>query len=231
VYVTYFDEVKPNRAQGQNDYRVGGIVVPIGQISAIEAKVNALSQKLFETTELTEATEFHSKCIYFGKWPFRDWKVERRLHVLECLLKILTEGKIIKFVYAAIDTAKIYNPKYAAEYAFAHFCERVEMAIEKDQFSLLIGDMDAHQSKKTIREFSQYRIAGTPWEYGIKINSLVDCVHFAHSHHSRMIQLADLYLFASSHVSSGRKGTMAEAFTKILRKYDLYPKRFKHWPP
>jgi hypothetical protein len=230
VYVTYFDEVKADPAQGHVSYWVGGISLPMDQIAAIESKMNALSKELFDSTELVEATEFHGKCIYFSKWPFRNWKIEKRLEVFERLLQILTEDGIIKRVYACIDSSKLYNASQAPEFAFAHFCERVEMLMRKGEWTLLIGDMDTHQSKQTIREFSQYRISGTPWAYGIAINSIVDCVHFAHSHHSRMIQLADIYLFAASHYLSGRKGDMAEAFATILKKFDLYPHRFKHWP-
>jgi hypothetical protein len=96
--------------------------------------------------------------------------------------------------------------------------------------TMLIGDSDVQKSNDTIREFSAYRISGTPWEYGIAIKSIVDCVHFAHSHHSRMIQLADVYLFAASHRLSARSGEMADAFTQVLAARNLYPHRYKVWP-
>ncbi|MET3973000.1 DUF3800 domain-containing protein [Bradyrhizobium sp. S3.9.1] len=90
--------------------------------------------------------------------------------------------------------------------------------------------MDAQKNAQTIREFAQYRRAGSPWAYGIEIKGIVDCVHFAHSHHSRMIQLADFYLFAASHATSGRSGYMATEFSKILSKADFYPHKYKWWP-
>jgi hypothetical protein len=104
------------------------------------------------------------------------------------------------------------------------------MLVGKTSKTFLIGDMDAQQASATIREFSQYRAKGTPWAYGIKISSIVDCVHFAHSHHSRMIQLADVYLFAATHRDSGRKGEMAEKLTVALKERDIGPQRYKDWP-
>jgi hypothetical protein len=230
MYVTYFDEVKAIPENGQDRYWVGGICVPMQEIGKIEAKLNDLSQDVFGTKELSEATEFHATAIYFGKFPTRNWKMSKRLEILDSLYEILTECDAIKRVYASINSKKLYAPEKAGEYAFAHFCERTQMLVGKKGTTMLIGDMDAHKNAQTIKEFSQYRIEGTPWEYGIKINSIVDCVHFAHSHHSRMIQLADFYLFVASHNASGRSGDMAIEFDKILNKADCYAHRYKWWP-
>ena len=37
---------------------------------------------------------------------------------------------------------------------------------------MLIGDMDTHKNAQTVKEFSQYRIQGTPWAYGMKSRAL-----------------------------------------------------------
>jgi hypothetical protein len=212
MYVTYFDEVKAIPENGQDRYWVGGICVAMQEIGKIEAKLNDLSQDVFGSKELSEATEFHAKAIYFSKFPTRDWKMTKRLEILDRLFGVLTEDDTIKRVFASINSKKLYASEKAGEFAFVHFCERTQMLVGKDRVTMLIGDMDAHKNTQTIKEFSQYRIEGTPWEYGIDIESIVDCVHFAHSHHSRMIQLADFYLFAASHNTSGRSGDMAIEF-------------------
>lgn len=230
MYVTYFDEVKADPAQGQHSYWVGGICVAMDHIAGLEAQVNAISQELFDSVELTTATEFHASCIDFGKFPFKGWKPEKRLNTLIRLVDIIAQPNIVRRVYAKMNVAKLVVPEKAAEFAFAHFCERVQMLVGKNLKTLLIGDWDAQQANATIREFAQYRIKGTPWEYGREIPSIVDCVHFAHSHHSRMIQLADIYLFAATHAWSARKGEMAEKFTAALKDRDIGPQRYKDWP-
>jgi hypothetical protein len=230
MHVTYFDEVKADPKQGQNHYWVGGISLPMKSIATVEAEMNKLSQELFGSVELVEATEFHAKCIYFGKFPFKGWKPEKRLEMLTQLVDILVTDNEIRRVYARIDTTKLMAKHKAAEFAFAHFCERVQMLVGEQETTMLIGDLDVQESNDTIREFSSYRISGTPWSYGIEIKSIVDCVHFAHSHHSRMIQLADVYLFAASHGLSGRAGGMAKAFTEVLSARNLFPHRYKVWP-
>jgi hypothetical protein len=193
----------------------------MNDIPAIEAQINDLSERIFGSRELNEQTEFHAAAIYFSKFPTRNWKISKRLEVLEALLVVLTSSEKIRRVYASIDSSKLYTPEKAGEYAFAHFCERTQMLVGANSTTLLIGDMDTHKNAQTIREFSQYRAQGTPWEYGIQIKSIADCVHFARSHHSRMVQLADAYLFAASHNTSGRSGDMALEFDKILNKFNL----------
>jgi len=94
---------------------------------------------------LTQATEFHPKCIYFGKFPFKGWKPEKRLEVLARLVDIIAQPNVVRRVYAKINSPKLKAPHKAAEFAFAHFCERVQMLVGKDKRTLLIGDKIARR--------------------------------------------------------------------------------------
>lgn len=230
MYVTYFDEVKADLKQGQDSYWVGGVCVKLDHIAGLEDQVNSISKDVFGSVDLITATEFHAKAIYFSKFPFKGWRPDKRLQTMMRLIDIIVQPDVVRRVYAKINVAKLQLPEKAAEFAFAHFVERVQMLVGKESKTLLIGDMDAEQANQTIREFSQYRIGGTPWEFGRDITSIVDCVHFAHSHHSRMIQLADIYLFAATHRHSGRAGEMADKFTAELATRDIGPHRYKDWP-
>jgi hypothetical protein len=232
MYVTYFDEVKANPNNGQHYYFVGGLCVPMDRIGPIEAKLNALAADVFGNVELTTETEFHASFIYFGKGPYKGMPPVSRIQLLGRLASVIAEEEDVKRVIAAINVPKLYDPLKAPSYAFTHFCERVQMAIQKGNPSLMIGDLDDAEAKNMIRHFAKYRADGrTPWEYGIEITSIVDTVHFARSHHSRMIQLADAYVFFASHRSGSRQGRMAEALTKELSDKDLYAHRYKYWPP
>jgi len=63
-----------------------------------------------------------------------------------------------------------------------------------------------------IKDFARYREQGTFWTYSIKIPNIVDTVYFSKSHYSRLVQLADVYLFYITHMySQSRKGRMAAA--------------------
>jgi hypothetical protein len=229
VYVTYFDEVKAQPAQGQNYYFVGGLCVPMNEVSSIEAKLSALVTELFGWADLTPDTCFHARLIHFKKGPFAEMDFPKRLEVLTKLTTILAEAPV-KRVYAAIDTEKLMAKHKVAEIAFAHFCERVEMAMAKDEHTILIGDLDNEQFKQMIADFARYRARGTPWNYGIQISSIVDSVHFARSHHSRLIQLADIYLYTVSHMFGARTGGFRDAYDKVVKSVNLFPTRYKVWP-
>lgn len=230
-YVTYFDEVKPNPGQGETRYIVGGLAIPLSEVRALEGQCNDLAETTFGTRQLTENTEFHATKIYSGRGPFKGRAPADRIRLLGDLGRIFAGAEGVKKVYAAIDTSKLKFGVDPARMAFAFFCERAQM-VARGGCSLLIGDSDDKASRQMIREFSEYRAAGTPWGYGIPIPNLVDAVHFAHSHHSRMIQLADVFLFLSSHGGSGRSGWMAKALSTEINNRDinLWPDRYKIWP-
>lgn len=227
--VTYFDEVKANPQNGQDFYFVGGLSIPSDKIADLELKVNDLAEQYFGTRALTPTTEFHAAAIYNAKAHFKGWEVGRRLDLLEALGKIIAEADEVKRVYAAINSQKIYNSAQAPEIAFAFFCERVQLSLRGSE-TLLIGDHDDQYAKEMITAFHEYRANGTPYPYGIELTGLLDAVHFARSHHSRLLQLADSYLFLETHGWGTRKGWMAENLSERLKPLNLYPHRYKHWP-
>ena len=230
VYVTYFDEVKANPDSGQHHYLVGGISVPMVDIAGIEGAVADLAKETFGTADLTPETEFHASYIYFGKGPFKGMEPKKRIEILSKLAPLIVHETPVRRMYSAIDTQKLYAEHKAAEFAFAHFCERAQRAIGPKQKSMLIGDLDDAEVKNMIRDFAEYRQSGTPWAYGLEIRVFVDTVHFVRSHYSRMIQLADVYLFIVSGWFGSRRGWMAEALKEALNDKDLHANSYKHWP-
>ena len=82
-----------------------------------------------------------------------------------------------------------------------------------------------------IRDFSTYRVDGkTPWDYGAPIPSIIDAVHFAHSHHSRLLQLADAYLFLATLGWGSKKGWMLKSVQAACTGQNYFPDRYKEWP-
>lgn len=230
MYVAYFDEVKPNPPQHQHCYLVGGIMLKMRDIAEIETLVTQLSVDTFGSGELIPQTEFHASHIYFAKGAFKGMPVGNRIAVLEKLGAILNHRDKIKLVYACIHTEKLHRGTDAAQQAFMHFVERVDLALEKDEFAILIGDLDDQQARNMVADFSRYRTSGTSSAYGKLIARIVDSVHFCRSHHSRMIQLADIYLFVLSGLYQPRTGYMATKLAQAFAGVDLFPTRYKEWP-
>ena len=120
--------------------------------------------------------------------------------------------------------------------AFMFFVERVDMALrDRGGVGLLIGDFE-HDRASTVAatDLSQFRESGTPYDFGRAITHLIDTVHFTHSHLSRMVQLADVYIWTLQLCAStppdepGPRGELARFVreeTRLLRAH-----RFKEWP-
>ena len=65
---------------------------------------------------------------------------------------------------------------------------------DRKEYGILIGDFEKDQTvSRVIAKLSGYRDNGTPYQFGRDIQRLIDSAHFSHSHHSRMLQLADCY--------------------------------------
>jgi hypothetical protein len=233
MYVTYFDEVKANPANGQNGYFFGGLSAQMSEIPAIEAEMNKLAETVFGSKDLTTSTEFHATDIWHRKGPFKNMDAKQRLDILEALMTILvSHQESLKRVYSEIFTDRLKTDKKPGEIAFSFFCERVQYLMNSlKSTTILIGDQDDENFRKMISDFATYRAKGTFWSYGVEITSVVDTVHFARSHHSRMIQLADYYVFHVSFWTSGKRGWMADEYKKRCAGR-LFPlaNRYKPWP-
>jgi len=230
MYVAYFDEVKAQPANGQHWYIVGGLAVPLDLVGPLEERMTDLSVSCFQSPELTQATEFHASHMYAGKSYFKGIAAGDRIAMMSKVMEIVCAEERVKRVYAAIDTRNLYNPAQAPEFAFAHFVERLQMVTKPGESAILIGDLDDEQSKSMVADFSRFRARGTPWAHGIEITRVVDSVHFCRSHHCRMIQLADAYVFSVGSEYGTRKGWQADAYMKAISGFNRFPNRYKVWP-
>jgi hypothetical protein len=219
-------------ANGQNSYFVGGICVPTASIALIEQKLVSLAHDVFKSYKLEPQTEFHASFIYQGKGPFKGKPAQERIDLILKLADVLAEPSI-KRVFVEIVTTRIKYGIDPGETAFMFFCEQVQNLLSPgNHHTILIGDQDDEHMKQTIRSFFAYRLASTYWQFGIKIENIVDTVHFARSHHSRLVQLADAYVFIVSHLyTTSRKGWMAEKLrTSLQQKFMPMAHKMREWP-
>jgi Protein of unknown function (DUF3800) len=199
VYVTYFDEIKPNPKRNQPHYWLGAISLPMAEIAAVENKLNDLAHKQFGSRELTRSTEFHSVDIYFRNGNFKhEQDVGKRLQVFRELFDVFDSCSSIEKTFVKIIPENIkYSSQSPESIAFMYLCEQVDGVMKRlKSHTLLIGDQDEERSNSAVREFLQYRTHGTNWRMGKDLECVIDSLYFTHSHHSRMLQLADVYVFS-----------------------------------
>jgi len=120
-----------------------------------------------------------------------------RFDILKRLFAIIDKPEAVFRVAVRLDVAKIAASVDVEGMALMYLIERIDdFAREKQTHALLIGDLDSESAvNRAVAGLSQYRASGTKYEYGRNIENVIDTVHFSRSHHSRLLQLADAYLW------------------------------------
>jgi hypothetical protein len=234
MLLAYFDEVK-FQAGTQPYYWLGGLIVDAQLIKQLEGEVDALARECFGTSTLGRGTEFHAAEIFHRKRNFKDWPdIGKRLSVLKRLASIIGRQEGIGRVYARLDPAKMIADDNLDQKAFMFFIERVEMYLgSKKDLGMLIGDRESEKVATVFAEaLSRYREHGTSYAYGTNLERLIDTVHFTESHLSRMLQLADAYVwFLQLCAHNNGKYPGSELVEYARTKTDLLsPHRYKVWP-
>lgn len=233
AYLVYFDEVKfdpPN----QKTYIVGGIAIHVGVATTIEQKLHDLAEGYFDSHLLDVETEFHGKEIYNGKNNYKAHDFVKRLDLLKALAKILDDGPLDK-IYARIhpENIKLSNrpPK---EIAFQYFVEQADAFLkERNSFGLLFGDRDEEVVNEAIRSVHRYKRSATEWASGRRIERIIDTPYFAQSHHSRLVQLADIYVYLLQFsLNQGEASANRRSFREYLLEHTDITQytRKRDWP-
>lgn len=195
MHLIYYDEVKFDPPT-QPSFWLGGVCCHCDNVARLESLVNDVSQEAFGSRLLQRETEFHGIEICGGKGNFKKVALEQRLEFLRSLLAIIARDEIHRIYVRIIPENITHSPMPPDEIAFMYLVERVDKHLQNlGTNGMLFGDYDEPQVGPSVASLSQFRQGGTSWDRKREITNIIDTVHFAKSHHSRMIQLADIYLY------------------------------------
>lgn len=234
MLIAYFDEVKFQKGP-QPYYWLGALVASAEAIWSLERDLSILSEQCFGIPILSKDTEFHAADISHRKRNFKNWtNIDNRLEVLKKLAAILNSRSDIGKIEIRIDPERMIKSDYE-EMAFIFLVEKVESFLKSAKKpGLLIGDRENEDvSKKFAEMLSKCRASGTPYHFGTTLEYLIDTVHFTNSHHSRMLQLADLYVWLLQLCAVGDESKYPQSeLIKFVREETriLSPSRYKNWP-
>jgi hypothetical protein len=233
VLITYFDEVKYHKAR-QPYYWMGAITADADAIASLEKQLNDLAEQEFGARILSHDTEFHAADILNGHEQFEGWSWERRIGLLKRLISIFGSTTSIGKIYVRIEPARMVGSDVEGT-AFMYLVERVDGYLRAHKtFGLLIGDLEnQHISAEFAESLSIYRTSGTSYRFGTNLRNLIDTVHFTRSHHSRMLQLADLHIWLRQLCFLGDKERWhrKQVIDHVRAIPDcLHAHRYKIWP-
>lgn len=237
MLLTYFDEVKPSNPD-QPFYWLGGLMVDDQTIPQVEQEVNSLAVDCFgKGSGLTKQTEFHATDIASGRGNFKKARNPAiRFEILKKLVRIYDKPDGIYRVAVRLDVAQLYAGTNMENVALVYLIERInQFAKSNNTRAMLIGDFEKEKAvNRAVQNLALYREDGTPFAFGQDIGSLVDTIHFAHSHHSRLLQLADTYMWSQQlrHRTGAQGALRADLIKFINQETDTHwEHKYKYWPP
>jgi hypothetical protein len=231
VHLIYYDEVKYSPPE-QPSYWLGGVCVSHELVPEIEAQISAIAERAFGSAVLSKETEIHGIELCRGNGNFKGRNFGERLELLKELLAIIAREEVM-LIRVKINPANItHSSDSPADIAFMFFVEQSdELLRTKSTLGMLFGDYDEPAIGTSVANLSEFRRGSTRWARGKGIGNLIDTVHFAKSHHSRMIQLADVHLYVSQFLWGDNSSGWRKAVAEVIRASgSLSPTKYKDWP-
>jgi hypothetical protein len=231
MHLAYIDEVK-FAPPGQKYYWLCGLAVPEDAIKSVEQSLHLIADEYFHTHILDPSTEFHAVDIIHGKGPYNGRDLGSRVELIKQLANVVQKHPAIGRIQIRLDPARIGRDDYQ-RIAFMFMVERLDQLMNaRKSIGLLIADDDREFASANVRSLSEFKASGTEFEFGQDISAVVDTVHHTHSHHSRLLQLADIYTYSVCLANNEPDPYPQRELVKHVRGLDpfLFPDKYKFWP-
>lgn len=198
MWLAYLDE-----SYDKTHHWIAALVVEGGDARSLGDDLDELVRVTADIYGIPRTAEMHGHDIMWGK---KDWgpfngKLRAAIGFYRDALKVISNHDvriIIKGVYLPTMIAKDQAHRRCLEYLLE---EIHSQAKKHDQYALVICDEVAKQDtyRRHLKVYQQVSTGGyTP----TKLDRIVDTLHFAPSHRSRLLQGADLIVYLQRRLSS-----------------------------
>lgn len=194
MLLTYVDE-----SYTKDRYYIAGLAIHHDAVRSLETAIADVVRRAHGVYPgLSYSSELHGYPLFQGKEDWQHLQPRQRIGIYNEVFQAIADHDVQVFL-RGLDL-----PSQARRYArcdpphdvvLQHLLERVDAyASATDQAALVIADElqehDRHRSN-----LSDFRRYGTPGYLSSELPRIVDTIHFAPSHHSRLLQAADLVAF------------------------------------
>lgn len=194
--------------------------------------MNDISKGVFGSSLLSKDTEFHGKEICRGSGLFKGVPESVRISYLERLLANVGRDDVFR-IHIEIRPGNItHSARPHDEIAFMYLTEQFNILLQdKDEIGMMFGDYDEPAIGTSVASLSRFRRGGTDWSRSREIDRIIDTVHFAKSHHSRMVQLADIFLYCLQFFYGDNRAPWRARIQTVIRSSKIYYcARSRTWP-
>lgn len=167
-------------------------------------RLNELVRQASVDYGVSPTSEIHGHPLFHGKEDWKDVGARARAGLHEKVVDAILETDVT-ILLRSVSAERLlrrqerfnYPVRFPAEQVcFQHILQRVNRLAERHgTYALVIADERGDRERHRER-FATYQTEGTPGVYmHTTLSSLLDTVHFAPSHRSRMLQAADILAF------------------------------------
>jgi len=193
VLLTYVDE-----SFTDSWYWIGALLVPDQVAIALTAALDTVMADAAKVHAVPADAELHGYDMFHGRLVWRDVPPRVRIAIYNAAMKAVGAHDVTIILRGVDRTglAKRYtSPKPAHDIVLSHLLERVDAyAAKEQQLALVIAD-EVDNPARHRADLTRYRTDGTGGYRSRQITRIVDTLHFAPSHSSRLVQAVDLVTF------------------------------------
>lgn len=194
MLLTYVDESFTDRF-----YWVGALLVSDRAALPLSEALDQVMDHATKTYGMPPGTELHGYDIFHAKSAWKGVPPRVRIAVYRAVMEAIGTHDVTIIIRGVkrVALAKRYGEyaRPAHEVVLSHLLERVDgYAASRDEYALVIADEVQEQAAHRA-DLTRYRVSGTGGYRSRKLTRIVDTLHFAPSHASRLVQAVDLVTF------------------------------------
>jgi hypothetical protein len=217
-------------------YFIGALVADAKAINHIQTSLDHIGKIVAEGhPKFDPASEFHAYDMFHGEGEWSTVAVPMRAKACVLAVKAIAKSGAT-FVCRGVDIRKLRdrysNPYPVHELALAQALESAdEWLTKRGDHAIVVAD-EHHTAEDGRRRFRRMTLGPSAGYSARKITRLVDTLYFGPSHHSRLLQAADLATYFTNRLKTvDREAPAARAsMRKIRESLESCTQRVYIWP-
>jgi hypothetical protein len=209
-------------------YAIAALLVDGPAAVTLTAELDRVAASAAQAYGLVDGVELHGHEIFHGGGAWSGVPVRARVGVFDDVVEAVA-GQNVRVIARAMDVVGQRARYRAAAEAphsvvLQHLLERVDECVTGlGSYALVIADeMDGQAKHRT--DLSSYREVGTSGYRHRKLTRIVDTLHFAPSHASRLVQAADVITFLYRRVFTHQETDQRSRRAKVKMWERLVPR-------
>lgn len=231
VLLSYVDE-----SYSRDWYFMAALLCDGPAAIALSAALDSIVEKAAVAHNVPADAELHGYELFQGHLCWQGIPPRVRIGIYNDVFQAISDyatAIIVRGVDIAGLRQRYQDPHQPHSVVLQHLLEQIDIyATKNGRYALIIADEIDEQAKHRT-DLTSYRRAKTPGYRARRLTRIVDTLHFAPSHASRLVQAADMITFLhrriSTHTESDARATRAN--TRLWQRIEPKIEHNHCWDP